>query len=119
MSAEESKRALITGITGQDGSYLTELLLASRAIAALNWTPKIQTPELAQLDWTPQKIDYQLDKPVGVASRSSDNSKIFARYEWKPKVSLSEGVKRTLDWYVCKDDKPKTVDELEQKLMAR
>jgi len=72
-----------------------------------------------QLDWLPEKIDYQLDKPVGVASRSSDNSKIFARYEWKPKVSLSEGVKRTLDWYVSKDDKPKTVDELEQKLMAR
>ena len=28
MSAEEPKRALITGITGQDGSYLTELLLS-------------------------------------------------------------------------------------------
>ena len=28
MSAEESRKvALITGITGQDGSYLTELLL--------------------------------------------------------------------------------------------
>ncbi len=27
MSEVEVKRALITGITGQDGSYLTELLL--------------------------------------------------------------------------------------------
>ena len=27
MSAEQPKRALITGITGQDGSYLAELLL--------------------------------------------------------------------------------------------
>jgi len=28
MSAEGRRRALITGITGQDGSYLAELLLA-------------------------------------------------------------------------------------------
>ncbi|MEP7051768.1 MAG: GDP-mannose 4,6-dehydratase, partial [Pseudomonadota bacterium] len=28
MSAEAAKRALITGITGQDGSYLLELLIA-------------------------------------------------------------------------------------------
>ena len=27
MSANEGRRALITGVTGQDGSYLAELLL--------------------------------------------------------------------------------------------
>ena len=37
------KKALLTGVTGQDGSYLAELLLgdASKARTMLNWTPKI------------------------------------------------------------------------------
>jgi len=71
------------------------------------------------LGWTPQNIDFQLDKPVGVASRSSDNSNILAKYDWQPRVSLSEGVKRTLGWYLSLDSRPKNAQELERKLMTR
>lgn len=72
-----------------------------------------------QLHWMPETIDYQLEKPVGVASRSSDNSKILAKYGWQPQVALSDGVRSTLRWYLGREDRPKTVHELEQKLLAR
>ena len=36
-----TRRALITGITGQDGSYLAELLLEKGYEAFLDWTASI------------------------------------------------------------------------------
>jgi GDP-D-mannose dehydratase len=43
-----ARRALITGITGQDGSYLAELLLGDPAKAreALGWSPKVRFRDL-------------------------------------------------------------------------
>jgi nucleoside-diphosphate-sugar epimerase len=35
------KRALITGITGQDDAYLAELLLDTTRITQLGWTPRV------------------------------------------------------------------------------
>lgn len=34
IAPDERKRALVTGITGQDGAYLTELLLSKGALGA-------------------------------------------------------------------------------------
>ena len=39
MSEVEVKRALITGITGQDGSYLAELLLDKGYEVLSSWLP--------------------------------------------------------------------------------
>jgi nucleoside-diphosphate-sugar epimerase len=53
------------------------------------------------LAWRPSDLDYQLDKPVGVRSRASDNSRIRALTGWEPDTALPEGVGRTIDWYVA------------------
>ena len=72
-----------------------------------------------QLEWQPKSMNYQLDKPAGVASRSSNNEKILMKYNWQPNVSLSEGIRRTLDWYKVQPSRPLTLEDLEQKLMSR
>jgi UDP-glucose 4-epimerase len=73
----------------------------------------------SQLDWTPGQMHYELDKPAGVASRSSNNSHILQKYNWQPSVDLSEGISRTLNWYEQLSERPKTKEALEQKLMSR
>ena len=71
------------------------------------------------LGWRPTSFDFQLDKPVGVASRSSDNTKIESIFDWEPTISLSDGVYRTMEWYKTYSDAPRNVAELQQRLLAR
>lgn len=70
------------------------------------------------LNWRPGELDLQLDKPVGVRSRSSDNTRIRALTGWEPETSLVEGVGRTIDWYVSTTPRERLVD-LEALLMTR
>jgi GDP-D-mannose 3',5'-epimerase len=42
--------------------------------------------------------NYQLDKPKGVRGRSSDNTKIMSKINWKPKVNLRAGLEKTYNW---------------------
>ena len=42
--------------------------------------------------------NYQLDKPKGVRGRSSDNSLIEKKINWKPDNTLMEGLKKTYSW---------------------
>ncbi len=42
---------------------------------------------------------YQLDRPVGVKSRASDNTKITRMLNWSPNTGLREGLRRTIQWY--------------------
>tara|TARA_B100000902_G_C27318253_1_gene922647 strand:- start:2773 stop:3807 length:1035 start_codon:yes stop_codon:yes gene_type:complete len=70
------------------------------------------------LNWKPDSFDFQLDKPVGVKSRASDNSKILANYEWEPNISLKNGVANTVDWYAS-NTKIKTFEDLDNLLMSR
>jgi UDP-glucose 4-epimerase len=72
-----------------------------------------------QSNWTPSLIDFQLDKPVGVASRASDNSKISQVFGWAPRIGISEGLGRTIEWYSNLEARPKTLQLLEEKLNAR
>jgi nucleoside-diphosphate-sugar epimerase len=44
------------------------------------------------------KKNYQLDKPKGVRGRSSDNTKIISKINWKPKVNLRAGLEKTYNW---------------------
>jgi UDP-glucose 4-epimerase len=74
---------------------------------------------LNQLSWKPYEFKFQIDKPAGVASRASDNTKIMKVFGWQPSVSIKEGVSRTLLWYSNLVDKPNSLLELEQKLMSR
>lgn len=72
-----------------------------------------------QLGWKPATTDFQLDRPVGVSSRASDNRKIEGRFGWSPSVSIQRGVELTLAWYSDQADRPKSVAELETLLLAR
>lgn len=72
-----------------------------------------------QTNWMPKKIDYQLDKPTGVASRASNNEKIFDRFGWQPNIGISEGLGRTINWYRSLSNRPQNLDELEKRLSSR
>jgi UDP-glucose 4-epimerase len=68
--------------------------------------------------WEPKKIEKQLNKPVGVNSRAADMTKCRDRLSCVPTHSLTEGIRRTVDWYLLsyKDRDEKT---LERRLMER
>jgi len=68
--------------------------------------------------WEPKKIRKQLDKPVGVNSRAADVTKCRDRLDWAPTHSLTEGVRRTVDWYMS-SSKNRDARTLEQRLMGR
>ena len=72
----------------------------------------------AALGWRPKKIERQLDKPVGVRSRASDNSCCREVLGWEPRISLREGVRRTTRWYV-ESMKAKSLPELKRALVER
>jgi nucleoside-diphosphate-sugar epimerase len=72
-----------------------------------------------QLDWTPDDLELQTWRPVGVASRASDNTLIRSLFHWEPETPLIEGIAATLAWYADRTDRPSTAEELETLLLAR
>ncbi len=50
------------------------------------------------LDWRPAQMDYQLDRPVGVLSRAADISKSERLLGWSPRVTVDEGLTKTIAW---------------------
>jgi nucleoside-diphosphate-sugar epimerase len=69
------------------------------------------------LDWRPDRLNLELDKPVGVRSRAADNTRVRALTGWEPATPLREGVARTIDWYVGTTP-PARLRELDDLLMA-
>ena len=72
-----------------------------------------------QIGWEPSRLDLQIDKPVGVASRASDNSKIKSIFGWEPSLKIPDGLARTIAWYENSGLVPESLEELERKLMSR
>lgn len=72
-----------------------------------------------QLNWSPDDLELQTWRPVGVASRASDNTLICNLFDWEPETPLPTGVERTLAWYANRPDRPSTAEELETLLLAR
>lgn len=72
-----------------------------------------------QINWKPGELDLQTYRPVGVASRASDNALIRELFDWEPATPLSNGIERTLAWYAERADRPSTAEELETLLLAR
>lgn len=68
--------------------------------------------------WRPVRLDLQLDKPVGVRSRASDNARICELTGWEPATSLDEGVGRTINWYLSTISQAE-LRHLESRLMTR
>lgn len=44
------------------------------------------------------RIRHELDRPLGVRGRNSDNSKLREILGWEPKITLEEGLPITYDW---------------------
>ena len=64
-------------------------------------------------DIAQHKVDknYQLDKPLGVRGRSSDNSYVTEKIGWKPKNSLKEGLTKTHQWIEQQIDSGTNIDK--------
>jgi UDP-glucose 4-epimerase len=63
------------------------------------------------MGWRPKRIVYDTSKPVGVLSRALDISRAKRLLGWEPKVSLEEGLRRTIEWYVSTHKPRGFVDE--------
>jgi UDP-glucose 4-epimerase len=70
------------------------------------------------IGWRPETLNLQLNRPVGVRSRASDNTRIRELAGWEPDMSLRQGVSRTIDWYVDTTS-PERLQDLDSLLMMR
>jgi len=61
--------------------------------------------------YKPNHIIFDTSKPEGVKSRALDNSRAKRLLGWEPKVSLEEGLQRTVEWF--KKTRPKSIETLE------
>ena len=71
------------------------------------------------IEWKPQEIYRDLEKPQGVAARASNNELIRSIFNWEPTVSIQEGLERTIEWYRNQDARPSSLIELEKLLESR
>jgi UDP-glucose 4-epimerase len=69
--------------------------------------------------WHPSVIDKQMDQPMGVGNRASNNDKFQNVFGWEPTVNLTYGVAQTLAWYESWKGRSKSVTELESRLVSR
>ncbi|MBI5728787.1 MAG: GDP-mannose 4,6-dehydratase [Candidatus Magasanikbacteria bacterium] len=53
----------------------------------------------AAAGWTPQKLEYKPSPPGSVKRRLADISKIKRLVGWVPSTSLTDGLKKTFEWY--------------------
>lgn len=49
--------------------------------------------------WRPKQVKRDLTKPQGVTSRAADLTMARKVLGWEPKVSYTEGFKKTIEWY--------------------
>jgi UDP-glucose 4-epimerase len=72
------------------------------------------------LDWRPANgIKHLVDKPVGVLHRALDGTFAKNHCDWRPEVSLTYGVTKTVEWYVANHDPLEVQEKLEGLLMQR
>jgi len=63
------------------------------------------------MNWKPKKLVFDTTKPVGVINRALDISRAKELLGWEPKVSIEEGLQRTIQWYVSTHKRKGYVDE--------
>jgi UDP-glucose 4-epimerase len=85
---------------------------------------RITINELAELifelvGWRPKKIIHNTSKPEGVASRAADLTKARKILNWEPKVSIKEGLKRTIEWYYSTHSLEEVKKDFEKRLLER
>lgn len=82
-TAKKSKKALITGITGQDGSYLAELLLAKgyEVHGILRRASNLNTDRIDHIYQSPQDLDRRLCLHYGDLTDSTNLIRIIKEVE--------------------------------------
>jgi len=63
------------------------------------------------MGWQPNKIIFDTSKPEGVASRALDITRAKKLLGWAPKISLEQGLKKTIQWYLETHQPKGYVDE--------
>jgi len=71
------------------------------------------------VNWKPSKIERDLSKPQGVASRAADLTRARQVLDWEPRVSYREGFKKTIDWYYANHDAAAVRANLDKVLLER
>lgn len=51
------------------------------------------------MGWQPKAYKFDESMPVGALSRALDNSRAAEVLGWRPRFSLEEGLKNTIEWY--------------------
>jgi nucleoside-diphosphate-sugar epimerase len=51
------------------------------------------------VDWKPNEIKFEHSMPVGPLSRALDNTRARELLAWKPRFSLEDGLRKTIEWY--------------------
>ncbi len=69
--------------------------------------------------WQPKKVERDLNKPQGVASRAADGTKARKLLDWSSKVSYREGFKKTIDWYFANHSVEAVKSNLDKLLVER
>ena len=91
-----SKKALITGITGQDGSYLTEFLLSKDyEVHGLIRRASTFNTDLDRQEHV--EIDPRYLRPTEVEFLLADASKARQKLGWEPKVTFKDLVRIMVD----------------------
>ncbi len=52
-----------------------------------------------QTGFTPNALNFDRSKPVGVFSRAADLTRTRQLLDWVPSMSFADGLRRTIDWY--------------------
>jgi len=72
------------------------------------------------MDWRPPDgIRHRADKPTGVRHRALDGALARHTTGWAPQVSLTEGIRRTVAWYMAHHDAADVAARLDSLLMER
>ncbi len=106
---------LILGSQDLDQEFYCYNIGTSSHITVNEFTDAIFT----LLNWKPTKINHDLTKPAGVASRASNNQFISNKFGWQPSISIQQGLEQTINWYSSYDKKAKNLEDLLNKLNSR
>jgi nucleoside-diphosphate-sugar epimerase len=71
------------------------------------------------IGWKPRRVQYDISKPQGVASRAADLTRARRVLRWEPRVSYAEGFKKTIEWYSANNSEEKVKANLYRLLMER
>ena len=71
------------------------------------------------IGFKPKEIFFDTSKPEGVFSRAADLTLCRGLLDWEPQTTISEGLQKTIEWYVAIKDRAELEKGLAAALMER